>query len=227
MAAGLRCAYAAQSPDSVMSGSNNKIADGQAVPDRTTEGFALRYELTGVGWAHAKVSVGSDTHETEVSYLTRDPLGQLAEALVGYIWPEDGTFFVVGKRAAKVDVEELRSRGFAWEDEPGGWQWTLRPHGAAAVKVKLEQRSSQSRGEPLVDSICSLREMATACAASIEGLLLKHGVVGYRLKWMNGDLPLAQYLLLKRWLQSPGYVAKDSEGGSWQEDLAALRRLGV
>jgi hypothetical protein len=210
-----------------MSNSSNNVADGKSIPGQITESFALSYELTGVGWAHAKVSVGSKTHETEVSYLTRDPLGSLARVLIEYIWPEDATYFVVGKREAKVDIEELRGRDFTWEDEPGGWKWTLRPHGEAAVKVKLELRSSQAGGASLVDSICPLREMASACAVSIEGLLLKHGIVGYRLKWMDGDLPLAQYLLLKRWLQSSRYVAKATAGGTWQEDVAALRLLGV
>jgi hypothetical protein len=81
--------------------------------------------------------------------------------------------------------------------------------------------------QPLVDSVCSLREVANACPTSIEGLLLKHGIVGYRLKWIEGDLPLAQYLLLKRCLQSPKYVAKATESGTWQEDLAALRLIGA
>ena len=47
-----------------------------------------------------------------------------------------------------------------------------------------------------------------------------------------GRLPMlevarAEYLLLKRWLQSPRYVAKATEGGTWQEDVAALRLRGV
>ncbi len=61
---------------------------------------------------------------------------------------------------------------------------------------------------------------------SIEGLLVKHGVVGYRLEWTYGEVPLAQYLLLKRWLQFPGYVAKATEGGTWKEDMTALRLIG-
>jgi hypothetical protein len=77
--------------------------------------------------------------------------------------------------------------------------------------VQLELRSSQSKVGPLVDSICSLQAMAGACAGCIESLLLKHGIVGYRMTWVYGDLPLAEYLLLKRWLRSPEYVAKSDE----------------
>ena len=76
-----------------------------------------------------------------------------------------------------------------------------------------------------MESIVSLREMATACAMSIEGLLVNHGIVGYQLDWTYGELPLAQYLLLKRWLQTPGYVAKATEGGTWKEDLTVLRLI--
>jgi hypothetical protein len=56
--------------------------------------------------------------------------------------------------------------------------------------------------------------MASVCAMNIEGLLVKHGIVGYKLDWTYGELPLTQYLLLKRWLQTPGYVAKPTEGGT-------------
>jgi hypothetical protein len=69
--------------------------------------------------------------------------------------------------------------------------------------------------------------MAIACTDCIEALLLKYGIVGYRLKWIDGELPLAQYLLLKRWLHSPKFVPKSAERGTWSEDVAALRVLGV
>jgi hypothetical protein len=81
--------------------------------------------------AQAKVTMGSATHETVVSYLTRDPLGLLAQALIEFIWPEDATVFVFSKGEEHIDAEELRRRVFAWEDEPGGWQWTLQPLGTS------------------------------------------------------------------------------------------------
>jgi hypothetical protein len=189
--------------------------------------FSLSYELTGAGWAHAKVSVGSSIHETEVSYLTRDPLGLLAQVLIGFIWPEEGSVFIINRAGQKpLDPQDLKTRSFIWEDEPGGWRWSLRPHGTESVNVKIEQRSSQKGGEPLVESIFTLREMVSACAMSIEGLLVKHGIVGYQLDWTYGGLPLAQYLLLKRWLQVPGYVAKSTEGGTGKEDMTALQLIG-
>lgn len=92
------------------------------------EYFSLSYELTGAGWAHAKVSVGSLTHETEVSYLTPDPLGLLAQALIGFIWPEETSVFIVNRPGQQpLDPEDLKTRTFIWEDEPGGWKWSLRP----------------------------------------------------------------------------------------------------
>ena len=226
LAAELRYAYAAQPLDSSKSVGGNNFTEGKSVPALNMECFSLSYELTGAGWAHAKVSVGSSTHETEVSYLTRDPLGLLAQALIGFIWPEEGSVFIVNRPGQKpLNPEDLKTRSFIWEDEPGGWHWSLRLHGTASVKVKLEQRS-QAGHEPLIDSICPLREMASVCATNIEGLLVKHGIVGYKLDWTYGELPLAQYLLLKRWLQTPGYVAKATEGGTWKEDVTALRLIG-
>ncbi len=219
LTAGLRGARAAPPADRTMS--DDKVTD-QSMP-----GFTLSYELGEAGWAHAKLSVGATMHETEVSYLTRDPLGSLAQVLIGFVWPEEGTYFVFGKPGAKTNEERLRTRGFTWEDEPGGWKWTLLPQGATAVKLKVELQSSQPPEDPLVDSIVSLREMAVACTDCIEALLLKHGIVGYRLKWIDGDLPLAQYLLLKRWLHSSKFVPKSAERGTWREDVAALRVLGV
>jgi hypothetical protein len=227
LSAELRRSYAAQQLDASKSGGDDNFIDGKSVPTLNMESFSLNYELTGAGWAHAKVSVGPSTHETEVSYLTRDPLGLLAQALIGFIWPEESGVFIVNRPGQKpLGAEDFKTRSFIWEDEPGGWQWSLRPHGPASVKVKLEQRSSQAGREPLVDSICPLREMTSACAMSIEALLVKHGIVGYKLDWTYGELPLAQYLLLKRWLQTPAYAAKATEGGTWKEDLTALRLIG-
>jgi hypothetical protein len=160
LAAKFRCAYAAQPLDSSKSGGDNNT-DGKSVPAFNMESFSLSYELTGAGWAHAKVSVGSSTHETEVSYLTRDPLGLLAQGLIRFIWPEEGSVFIINRPGQKpLNPEDLQTFSFTWEDEPGGWQWNLRAHGAASVKVKLEQRSKAGR-EPLIDSICPLREMAS------------------------------------------------------------------
>jgi|SRR5579862_7356835 len=190
------------------------------------DNFALTFELAdGVGWAHARVTVGSSTHETAVSYLTPDPLGPLAQALVEYIWPEDVTVFVVGKPEAQVDPGLFRQRTFTWEDEPGGWRWTLRPHEQQAASVKLERLGS--RDPLLLDSVCSLRDVATAWVDCVEGLLLTHGIVGYRLKWLQGDLPLSQYLILKRWLRSADYDVRKCESGTWHEDLALLSSAGV
>ena len=226
LAGELRRANAAQPLESATSSGDRNITNGKSVPAQNMEKFSLIYELTGAGWASAKVIVGSSTHETAVSYLTGDPLGLLAQALVGFIWPEDGTVFVVSTPGRKpADPEDFKTRSFAWEDEPGGWQWSLQPHGEEMVKVKIEQRSSAKGGEPLVESIFPLREMAGACAMSIEGLLVKHGIIGYHLNWTNGELPLAQYLLLKRWLQDPGYVPKATEGGSWRRDMTTLRLI--
>jgi hypothetical protein len=69
--------------------------------------------------------------------------------------------------------------------------------------------------------------MTTAFVDCIEGLLLAHGIAGYRAKWQSGDLPLSQYLILKRWLQSPQYDPMNVDSGTWHEDLATLSSLGV
>jgi hypothetical protein len=189
--------------------------------------FALTFKLTdGLGWAHACVSVGAVTHETAVSYLTQDPLGEFAQALIEYVFLQDATtIFIINRNVTDVDVDELRQRTFRWEDEPGGWRWTLKPHDGIAVRVRLEQLHTRSGEQPLIESICLIREIASALVDCIEGLLLTHGIAGYRAKWQLGDLPLSQYLMLKRWLQSPHPM--NVENGTWHEDLAILRSLGV
>ena len=198
--------------------------------------FVLGFELTGVGSAHARVSVGGIAHETNVSYLTRDPLGQLAQSLIEYI--QETTIFVFGTSESEVGPNESAVRSFRWEAEPGGWHWILRPHEeaptedagprklrTAGVKVRLEGLSSRTEGPPLIESICSLREMARALSDCIEKLLLTHGIVGYRTKWVEGDLPLSQYLIIKRWLESQDTDSAEDENGTWHEDLAMLRSL--
>jgi len=201
------------------------------------EDFTLTFELTdGVGSAHARVSVGGIAHETDVSYLTSDPLGQFARSLIEYI--QETTIFVFGTSPSEADPSELAVRSFTWEDEPGGWRWILRPHyeapaedagdrqlRTAGVRVRLEMLGSRTEAPPLIESICSLREMARALVDCIEKLLLTHGIVGYRTKWVEGDLPLSQYLILKRWLQSQEIDPAKVENGTWNEDFTLLKSL--
>lgn len=193
------------------------------------ERFSLDFELTdGVGWAHAKVMVGQATHETAVSYLTADPLGSFANALMALAWPEEGTIFVINRSAPDIGPEAFRAREFVWDDEPGGWRWVLSPADEGQAKLRIEElRGRLKPALPLIDAICSLEEMASACARCIENLAVKHGVVGYRLKWHGGDLPLSQYLLLRRWLKFPGINPTRVERGTWREDVAELQLLGA
>jgi hypothetical protein len=186
--------------------------------------FALKFDLAtdAVGWADAALRVGSTECQTAVSDLTTDPLGSLAHSLIAFIWPQDTTYFLFGKRA---DLETLRARSFTWHDEPGGWQWTLHPHGPSEVRVRVEQLASQTARVLIVDSICSLQEMASVCADCIEQLLRAHGIAGYHLRWPGGDLPLSYYLLLRRWLESPTYDPRRLTPLSWPEDLAALNAV--
>jgi hypothetical protein len=154
------------------------------------EDFSLEYELTetGAGWAQAKVSIGAIARDMTVSYLTRDPLGLLAHALIGFIWPEEeGTVFVINKPGqAPFDPKELSTRSFLWENEPGGVRWTLRPSDKNTVSVKLDKPTSRTEWKILVDSSCSLQAMTKACANCLESLLVKHGLVGIkRIGWVT------------------------------------------
>ena len=121
--------------------------------------FILSFELTGVGSAHARVSVGRIADETNVSYLTRDPLGKFAQSLIEYI--QETTIFVFGKSESEVDPNESAVRSFRSEAEPGGWHWILRLHEeaptedsgprqlrTAGVKVRLEELGSRIEGPP-------------------------------------------------------------------------------
>ena len=67
--------------------------------------------------------------------------------------------------------------------------------------------------------------MARALVDCIEKLLLTHGIVGYRTKWVEGDLPLSQYLILKRWLETQETDFAEHENGTWHEDVAMLQSL--
>lgn len=180
--------------------------------------FQLEYQLLEAGWASAKITLGSVVHTTAVSYLTRDPLGDFAKALIEFLWPDKGSVFVFGN----ANPEDLKRRSFDWENEPGGWRWTLRPLADRDLQVKIEELGSGGRPkEVLVDHTFPIATIASALVGCIEALVLKHGLVGYRLSWMEGDLPIAQYLMLKRWLQSPSYDPKTAKA-SWQDDLALL-----
>jgi hypothetical protein len=190
------------------------------------DSFSLAFELDGAGWARAKVVVNGVAHETSVSYLTSDPLGSFASALIAVAWPEEETVFVIEGAAPAPTDEELRTREFTWQDEPGGWRWLLTPGGNGLAKLRIQELGGRDLpAVTLVDASCALDQLARACAACIERLAVLHGLVGYRLKWHYGDLPLSQLLLLRRWLSAPNVNPTSGEGGTWADDMSVLRQL--
>lgn len=94
------------------------------------------------------------------------------------------------------------------------------------MHLKIEQLHSRSSAQPLVEVVCPLSEVSRTLVACVENLLRRHGIVGYRAKWHEGELPLAQYLMLKRWLESPDYDPTKASTGTWPEDIETLRSLG-
>jgi len=146
----------------------------------------FEYNLTSAGWADSTISNDERQVKMQVSYLS-DSLGDLTKAMVDLLngAEEKEVFFM---------------------DEPGEHRLLLRRTGKENLLVEVEWfedwkswelMDKETKGEKVFSAEVSLLKVAHEVKASLDKLLEKFGVEGYKKKWIEHEFPLEPYERLK------------------------------
>ena len=159
--------------------------------------FGIEYEVDEVGWAKVVFSGKGWRHESLASYIG-DPLYQLA-------WGTLGQF---------DDVIAVDLDGVEFDAEGGGIRLQVRfvndltdeePQ-TTALLVRLEDLSLDLPNPPqgLPHEVeTTVQEFGTEVLRMLESVYDRHGVIGYRERWLDGDFPVAAMVRLRHELGLP------------------------
>ena len=136
-------------------------------------GVQFSFRPTGVGWAQARLTDGSDTVTLPASDLS-DALGELLLALAELL---------------EGSVSAMAS----WEEEPGEYRWLFKRDGArASLKVLAFSdgwpRRPDEEGTVVFATTGELSDLALAFTQGIREVLEEHGD-DYREKWYAHPFP--------------------------------------
>ena len=168
------------------------------------------YELTGIGWAEVNIEIQDKIYFSSPSYLS-EPLVDLLEGLLSII-------------PGCVPDDELKTKNtFKWFQEPAVDKWTLELKKDFNLKILIESFEDEftCNGKLEFDVTCNLLDFLNEFIKSIEQLLIKHGIVGYKNTWYGQEFPISSYLRLKYYLNSKtAYpTQKDLEMGLYKSSL--------
>ncbi|MBB2925474.1 hypothetical protein [Cellulomonas cellasea] len=167
----------------------------------------LRYALTGVGWAEARL-----THDDQEAVVTASYLGDALEDLL------DGVDALL-RGAPDVRV--------VWCEEPGEHVWTLSRSGADVHVRVAWVPGPDPGGETVVDLTAPLDHVARAVADGAQSALDRYGEVEYWDRWAESPFPLERLRRLQHRLgtgpaPAPSPHARDAAPTG--EAFAALAR---
>jgi len=148
----------------------------------------FEYKLEGVGWADVKIIINDCECVFSPSYVT-EPLGDLVEDLVtmitGFI-PED---------------ELMTNVTFHWDEEPTIVRWNFIRQGSELFKIKVTTYEDDlPNGKVVLNELCNFNAFVSEVVRTLENLLSKHGIVGYKETWSGRDFPISGYLKLKHYI---------------------------
>ncbi|MNB78660.1 hypothetical protein D3C75_253680 [compost metagenome] len=152
----------------------------------------LTYTLTNIGWADVYLEIGHKEIYMEPSYLS-EPLIDLTRAielLIPCLNEPDETRDIVT---------------FEWDSEPAIHSWKITKISNEKIRIEIVLYVDGIKtlpGELLLNEVCGLNEFVQELVASLENLLKKHGLVGYRKQWYRQDFPISSYLQLKYYLEN-------------------------
>ena len=133
---------------------------------------AFHYELTGAGWAEAKISIGKKSTTVTASYLS-DALGDLAHAAIAVL-------------------RDRRPAAAVFTEEPGEYLWVLMPRPADRLELHITFEQVPIGKSVVLEGECSLRDFAAAVLSELERLEGKHGRDGYQELWVEYPFPAQQ-----------------------------------
>ncbi|SFF09061.1 hypothetical protein SAMN04487969_113153 [Paenibacillus algorifonticola] len=102
--------------------------------------------------------------------------------------------------------EVVESSTFEWNEEPSIVEWTLEKLNTTQMRITIKQYkdgikelNGQELHEQVLSEICEIREFIIHLVASLDMIISKYGLVGYRENWSRGDFPIGRYLKLKHY----------------------------
>lgn len=149
------------------------------------------YDLESVGWANVYLKINHKEEYFTPSYLT-EPLIDLL----------DGLMTLMTEFTPNDEVKSITT--FQWDLEPAIVDWKLMRLDDEQVLVTIElfrdglrEQEGESLGELVLSELCNLKEFIKEIVSSLDLLLMKYGLVGYRENWSRADFPIGRYLKLR------------------------------
>lgn len=152
------------------------------------QGIALRYELSGAGWATLSLNVNGQHDTYLVSYL-HDSLTQLVEAAIGLLsqqWSEGLVVFMDEPGELQLSLkrqEDLLSITATWYTDWASWNMS-------------------STHKELFTTTTTTRHFTTEVKKILDELYVKHGERGYKEQWDRADFPMRAYEKLAKLLKN-------------------------
>jgi len=148
----------------------------------------FEYILNGTGWADVKLKINDCECVFNPSYVS-EPLGDLVESLLQMI---PG---FISEDELKTDVT------FHWDEEPTIVRWNFIRQGSELLKIKVTTYDDDlPNGKVELNELCNFNAFVIVVVSSLEKLLSKHGIVGYKETWYGCDFPISGYLKLKHYI---------------------------
>lgn len=145
------------------------------------------YDLQSAGWSSVQLEINNQKLFIDPSYLS-EPLIDLMDGVMSLL-PEC------------VPEDEVKQQSvFEWNSEPAIHQWILTKIGDINLGIKVwlyKDGKIGEEGKVVFDEVCALNDFVNQLVESLENMLRKYGIVGYKANWLRADFPLSGYLKLK------------------------------
>jgi len=177
----------------------------------------FEYILNGTGWADVKLKINGCECVFNPSYVS-EPLGDLVESLLQMI---PG---FISEDELKTDVT------FYWDEEPTIVRWNFIRQGSE-LKIKVTTYDDDlSNYKVKLNELCNFNAFVSEVVRSLEKMLSKHGIVGYKETWSGHDFPISGYLKLKHYIDGNNkYPIKTLDGyetSDLSNEISTLASLG-
>ncbi len=156
----------------------------------------LTYDLEGIGWATVYLKINDKEEYFNPSYFS--------EALIDLL---DSVMILMPEFTPNDEIKETSS--FEWEQEPAIAIWTLKKLGKEQLEISIrlykdgtKKLNERDLGETLIEEQCNRNDLINEIVDSLDQLVKKYGLVGYRENWYRGDFPIGRYLKLKNYVLS-------------------------
>lgn len=152
--------------------------------------FKLDYNLDDHGWADARIQLGKYVGEATASYL-EDTLGDLASE----------TLFVLNSEAAEA-MGLCRRKEVIFEEEGSRFRLTIKQASAGLVRLKLSKDHTSppdgARWYTKAEIEVQLEQFAVEVERVLAEIHRRHGLEGYKDRWVAHDFPFAIWLALRK-----------------------------